>query len=133
MDHKLLTTLFLQLAFFKVNYDETLWYRIIAVLKSDKLKEIDVSCRAQLVGDVFAFGGTGLVSFNVTYGLAEYIVNETEYEPWWMLRVRIERNLLTLEAQNKTEEAKALKVSSYSIINKSYEYILLIYIGAFQS
>lgn len=100
------------LGFYRVNYDASLWNRIIAALHSEGMKDIHVSCRAQLIGDVFSMADDNLVSYNVAYALAKYVVNETEYEPWFLLNVNIKSLLETMNHYNQTEQAKALKVSN---------------------
>ncbi|KAJ8982961.1 hypothetical protein NQ317_005279 [Molorchus minor] len=68
---------------YRVNYDETLWRRLISYLKDDDLRAgIHVLNRAQMVDDIFNIARTGDVSYGLAFELAEFLINETEYYPW---------------------------------------------------
>lgn len=67
--------------YFRVNYDDTLWQRIINALRSDR-KNIHVLNRAQLIDDAFNIARTGRIDYQIAFHLAEYLRYETEYYPW---------------------------------------------------
>lgn len=93
-----------------MNYDTALWYRIIKALKSNDMKQIHVSNRAQLLDDAFILAAAKWMGYNVTFDLAEYMKYETEFEPWVVFRLQIIRLIVYLTHENKTEAVKALKV-----------------------
>ncbi|KAJ8959940.1 hypothetical protein NQ314_006143 [Rhamnusium bicolor] len=70
-------------SFYRVNYDETLWRRIIRSLKGEERKDIHVLNRAQLVDDIFSIARIGDVNYSLAFELAEFLVDETDYYPWY--------------------------------------------------
>ncbi|XP_018561218.1 glutamyl aminopeptidase-like isoform X2 [Anoplophora glabripennis] len=70
-----------QTGYYRVNYDDILWQRIIEALKNDR-NSINVINRSQLVNDVFNIARAGGVSYRTAFHLAEYLRYETEYYPW---------------------------------------------------
>ena len=94
--------------FYRVNYDESNWDKIIKQLKHDKdvsfflyidlalvmyntirLKAINVINRAQLVNDIFGFAENGMIEITKPFELISYLVQETEYLPWMVAIERI--------------------------------------------
>jgi len=73
-----------QLGVYRVNYDASNWNRIIATLNSDNYEQIHVLNRAQIVDDVLNFAITQdpYVSYEVAFGVLEYLKRETDYFPW---------------------------------------------------
>ncbi|KAJ8960570.1 hypothetical protein NQ318_013859 [Aromia moschata] len=72
-----------QIGYYRVNYDEVLWERIIAALKNDtERKTIDVLNRAQLIDDIFNIARVGRIGYERAFELADYLSSETEYYPW---------------------------------------------------
>ncbi|KAJ8959942.1 hypothetical protein NQ314_006145 [Rhamnusium bicolor] len=70
-------------SFYRVNYEEQLWKRIISSLKSAERTEIHVLNRARLVDDIFNIARIGDVSYALAFELADFLVDETEYYPWY--------------------------------------------------
>ncbi|XP_054001864.1 putative aminopeptidase-2 [Hylaeus anthracinus] len=68
--------------FYRVNYDNASWYRIIDVLNSYKYKDIHVLNRAALVDDLLNLARAGLVDYKVALDGVEYIEQETNYLPF---------------------------------------------------
>ncbi|XP_050079428.1 aminopeptidase N-like [Anopheles maculipalpis] len=72
-----------QTGYYRVNYDEESWHKLIAVLNSDRFDElVPVINRAQLVDDVANLARAGEVSYDVALSLMQYLERETEYIPW---------------------------------------------------
>lgn len=69
--------------FYRVNYDATNWQRIINYLKSSDYKEIHLLNRAQLIDDAFNLARSGHLSYDVPFGISTYLVQETDYIPWY--------------------------------------------------
>ncbi|XP_050297098.1 aminopeptidase N-like [Anthonomus grandis grandis] len=77
--------------FYRVNYDETLWNRLITVLNNPTTwSTINVLNRAQLLDDAFnlarSVDGTDeeiKANYARAFKLAEYLQYETEYPPWY--------------------------------------------------
>ncbi|XP_066249424.1 aminopeptidase N-like isoform X2 [Euwallacea similis] len=82
--------------FYRVNYDEILWNRLIDVL-TNSYETIDVINRAQLLDDVFNIAKSNEGSeedqkqnYLRAFALANYLKNETEYHPWYTFFVEIQ-------------------------------------------
>uniref|UniRef100_A0A182TCQ8 Aminopeptidase n=1 Tax=Anopheles maculatus TaxID=74869 RepID=A0A182TCQ8_9DIPT len=72
-----------QTGYYRVNYDEESWHKLIAVLNSDRFDELlPVINRAQLVDDVANLARAGEVGYDVALSLMQYLERETEYLPW---------------------------------------------------
>nr|ADK11710.1 aminopeptidase N [Leptinotarsa decemlineata] len=72
-----------QTGFYRVNYDDILWSRIIKTLKGGDMKNIHVLNRAQLIDDAFNVARAGKVNYITVFSLADYLKGETEYYPWF--------------------------------------------------
>ncbi|XP_015127586.1 putative aminopeptidase-2 [Diachasma alloeum] len=70
-----------QSGFYRVNYDEVAWYRIIDALKSQNFEEIHELNRAALVDDLLNLARAGDLNYKVAFDGLEYIKNETNYLP----------------------------------------------------
>lgn len=104
-----LTKLFL--GYYRVNYDNELWNRIIFALKSDDMNKIPVSSRAQLIDDAFALAKAGQLEYGMVFYLAKYMVAETEFEPWYAAAKSLKYLLRVLEVNNEKNALANLKVS----------------------
>ncbi|KAG5680752.1 hypothetical protein PVAND_010239 [Polypedilum vanderplanki] len=72
-----------QLGYYRVNYDENNWRRIIEVLNSDDYTKIHVLNRAQLVDDALTLAFDGVISYDIALGVVSYLARETDYMPWY--------------------------------------------------
>ncbi|CAG9860219.1 unnamed protein product [Phyllotreta striolata] len=70
-----------QNGFYRVNYDKSLWAKIIKDLTTSM--EIDPLNRAQLIDDIFHLAKAGKISYNKAFELAQYLKHETSYYPWF--------------------------------------------------
>uniref|UniRef100_A0A182YS15 Aminopeptidase n=1 Tax=Anopheles stephensi TaxID=30069 RepID=A0A182YS15_ANOST len=72
-----------QTGYYRVNYDEESWHKLISVLNSDRFDElVPVINRAQLVDDVANLARAGEVGYDVALSLMQYLERETEFVPW---------------------------------------------------
>lgn len=67
--------------YYRVNYEDTLWHRIIMALEED-VEVIDVLNRAQMVDDIFNIARAGGISYDMVFHFAGYLKSETGYYPW---------------------------------------------------
>uniref|UniRef100_V5I8G3 Aminopeptidase N n=1 Tax=Anoplophora glabripennis TaxID=217634 RepID=V5I8G3_ANOGL len=68
--------------FYRVNYDETLWRRILDGLSTSRT-DFHVLQRSQMIDDIFNIARTGDVSYYLAFEMADSLVDETEYYPWY--------------------------------------------------
>ncbi|XP_023312885.1 aminopeptidase N-like, partial [Anoplophora glabripennis] len=68
--------------FYRVNYDETLWRRILDGLSTNRT-DFHVLQRSQMIDDIFNIARTGDVSYYLAFEMADSLVDETEYYPWY--------------------------------------------------
>ncbi|XP_055029300.2 alanyl (membrane) aminopeptidase-like b [Misgurnus anguillicaudatus] len=67
--------------FYRVNYDEGNWNKLLMQLESDH-HEIPVINRGQLIDDAFNLARAGRLNVTIGLSLTKYMKNETEYIPW---------------------------------------------------
>lgn len=72
---------FFFLGFYRVNYDQDTWYRIINVLNSESFKEIHEISRAAILDDLLNLARAGYINYTVALDGLKYIINETNYIP----------------------------------------------------
>lgn len=72
-----------QIGYYRVNYDEDNWNKIIEVLNSDNYNSIHVLNRAQLVDDALTLAFDGVISYKIALGVISYLERETDYIPWY--------------------------------------------------
>ncbi|XP_017892658.2 putative aminopeptidase-2 [Ceratina calcarata] len=68
--------------FYRVNYDNASWYRIINALNSDEYQKIHVLNRAALVDDLFNLARADLLSYVTALDGVKYLTLETNYLPF---------------------------------------------------
>ncbi|KAK4880866.1 hypothetical protein RN001_004185 [Aquatica leii] len=73
--------IFCRLGFYRVNYDDTNWKRLVDFLHTDKFRVIPPVNRAQLINDVCNFARYRWVSYDIAFNLTTYLVQETDYIP----------------------------------------------------
>lgn len=69
---------------YRVNYDDTLWNAIITQLNLNATSHnaIHLFNRAQLIDDSYHFARGGKITFDVPFGVINYLEKETDYIPW---------------------------------------------------
>lgn len=68
--------------FYRVNYDNASWYRIIDALKSDSFKKIHVYNRAGIIDDLLNLARTGLLDYRTALDGLQYLQQEKNYLPF---------------------------------------------------
>lgn len=94
--------------FYRVNYDDFLWDKIIEALKDKHFEKIDVLNRAQLIDDIYSIAKIGKVGYEKAFQLTDYLKTEKDYYPWVSAFTAFEFLLKKLEEPAK----KALQVSN---------------------
>lgn len=69
-------------AYYRVNYDNTLWSRIRQILHENHTI-VDVLNRAQIVDDSCNLALAQEITFTDALGILEYLRHETDYYPWY--------------------------------------------------
>ncbi|KAA0714960.1 Aminopeptidase N [Triplophysa tibetana] len=67
--------------FFRVNYDEENWYKLLDQLESN-YHVIPVISRGQLIDDAFNLARAGRLNVTIGLSLTKFLKNDTEYIPW---------------------------------------------------
>ncbi|XP_014296929.2 putative aminopeptidase-2 [Microplitis demolitor] len=71
-----------QAGYYRVNYDNLSWFRIIRVLKSVEFERIHEINRASLLDDVFNLARAGYIKYSIALNLTQYLSQEVNYIPW---------------------------------------------------
>ena len=71
-----------QTSYYRVNYDDNLWKLLIAQLNNG-FQQINVVNRAQLIDDSFNLAYAGKINYVIPISILQYLVNETDYIPWF--------------------------------------------------
>ncbi|CAH1104566.1 unnamed protein product [Psylliodes chrysocephalus] len=100
-----------QIGYFRVNYDDELWTRIIHVLKGSQRTDINVINRAQLIDDIFAVARVGKVQYSKAFLLVSYITHETDYYPW-VTALKVMKTLF-----NQLSDKDTLAILKKNILN----------------
>ncbi|KAL7036535.1 hypothetical protein ACKWTF_008841 [Chironomus riparius] len=80
-----------QLGFYRVNYDESNWRKIISILNSDNYEQIHVLNRAQLVDDALTFAFDEVISYDIAFSVISYLERETNYLPWYPVSIHFDK------------------------------------------
>ena len=80
-----------QLGYYRVNYDENNWNKIIGVLHSANFNQIHVLNRAQLIDDALTFAFDNVISYDIAFGIVSYLRRETDYIPWYTAMVAFDK------------------------------------------
>ena len=68
--------------YYRVNYEEELWKRIINALNSEERDKIHKVNRANVIDDLFKLARADEIEFDLVFRAANYLANETDYIPW---------------------------------------------------
>lgn len=69
-------------SYYRVNYDDNLWNLLIEQLNGNSFNQIHLLNRAQLVDDSLNLARAGKISYDVPFGILEYLSKESDYIPW---------------------------------------------------
>uniref|UniRef100_A0A8B9LDC1 Aminopeptidase n=1 Tax=Astyanax mexicanus TaxID=7994 RepID=A0A8B9LDC1_ASTMX len=67
--------------YYRVNYDEENWYKLIDQMETDH-HDIPLISRGQLIDDAFNLARAKYVNVTLALSTTKYLINETEYIPW---------------------------------------------------
>ncbi|KAG8228739.1 hypothetical protein J437_LFUL007074 [Ladona fulva] len=67
---------------YRVNYDKKNWDLLVEAFNSDEFKNINVVNRAQIIDDAMNLARVGKITYDIAFGLLNYLKNEREYLPW---------------------------------------------------
>jgi aminopeptidase N len=74
-----------QIGYYRVNYDAENWHALSEALSSEKLVDIHIMNRVQLIDDVFALTNAGYLSdYETAFNILKYLANEDDYFPWFV-------------------------------------------------
>lgn len=68
--------------YYRVNYDRSNWYLLINALARENFDNIPVLNRAQLVDDSFNLAKSGERTFEIAFGVLNYLRGEKDFIPW---------------------------------------------------
>uniref|UniRef100_A0A182K989 Aminopeptidase n=1 Tax=Anopheles christyi TaxID=43041 RepID=A0A182K989_9DIPT len=116
-----------QVGYYRVNYDEVLWQKIGAALRSRGFGGIHVLNRAQIVDDLFNLARADLLGYGKVLDLLSYLKQETEYAPW----LAAVNGLVTLAPRIHPEDDKLFTVGGaicegqylMDIFSSVYDYV----------
>lgn len=69
-------------SYYRVNYDDNLWNLLIQQLNGNNYQQIHLLNRAQLVDDSLNLARAGKISYDIPFGILEYLTKEADYIPW---------------------------------------------------
>jgi len=73
------------IGYYRVNYDNDNWQKLIKHLNSMEYLNIHVLNRAQIIDDAYYFLSTNKLEFSLFKSLTYYLSNETNYVPWYSM------------------------------------------------
>ncbi|XP_034944909.1 uncharacterized protein [Chelonus insularis] len=71
-----------QTGYYRVNYDNASWSRIIKILNGKNYKNIHEINRAAIIDDLFNLARGGYIDYNTVLSATQYLAQETNYLPW---------------------------------------------------
>ncbi|XP_032687648.1 putative aminopeptidase-2 [Odontomachus brunneus] len=71
-----------QTGFYRVNYDDYSWLRLIGELQGIRYWTINVVNRAQIMDDLYYLARAGYVNQELWWKATKYLIQETEHLPW---------------------------------------------------
>lgn len=72
-----------EVGFYRVNYDEDNWNKLIDYLHSDNYEKIHPVNRAQLLDDALTLARAGGLEYETALRLTQYLKKESDYIPWY--------------------------------------------------
>lgn len=68
--------------YYRVNYDDHSWNLITRQLRGNSFEDIHLLNRAQLIDDSLNLARAGRISYEIPFGILEYLHQEVDYVPW---------------------------------------------------
>jgi hypothetical protein len=109
-----------QIGYYRVNYDDANWAKLISVLNSDDFEKIDVMNRAQLVDDAMTLAFDGYLSYGIALHILGYLERETDYMPWRAAYNHLDKMDFMLKGTPAHEQFKRFIRKALSNMNKRY-------------
>uniref|UniRef100_A0AAR5PQZ4 Aminopeptidase n=1 Tax=Dendroctonus ponderosae TaxID=77166 RepID=A0AAR5PQZ4_DENPD len=73
----------LHTGYYRVNYDSSLWSKLVTALAQSNFSGIPEISRAQIVSDGFNLARGGYISYSQLFSVIEFLTNETSYHVWY--------------------------------------------------
>lgn len=96
-------------AYYRVNYDEQLWGKLVAALEKENFNGIHELNRAQIVDDLFALTRGGERKYTETLKWTDFLRKDTSYYPWYSAFTAF--NWLLRKVGTESELGQAMTVS----------------------
>jgi len=77
--------------YYRVNYDNDNWQKLIKYLNSTEYLNIHVLNRAQIIDDAYYFLSTNKLDFSLFKKLTYYLSKDTDYVAWYPMFKILER------------------------------------------
>ncbi|XP_077477080.1 aminopeptidase N-like isoform X1 [Stigmatopora argus] len=106
------------LGYFRVNYDDDNWNRLISVLETNHL-DIPTLNRAQIIDDAFNLARAKMVDVTLALRTTKYLSKETEYIPWQSALGNLNFYYLMFD---RTEVYGPLQAYTKKLIQPLFEY-----------
>lgn len=71
-----------QTGFYRVNYDNYTWLRLIGELQGIRYETIHVLSRAQIMDDLYYLARAGYTNDELWWKASKYLIQETDHLPW---------------------------------------------------
>lgn len=71
-----------EVGYYRVNYDEVLWSRIITALRTTNFERIHEINRAQIIDDLLNFARSGYVQYSLALNATLYLWQDSNHLPW---------------------------------------------------
>ncbi|EGK97110.1 AGAP013146-PC [Anopheles gambiae str. PEST] len=108
-----------QVGYYRVNYDEALWEKIGAALRSRAFGGIHVLNRAQIVDDLLNLAKADVLGYGKVLDLLSYLKQEMEYAPW----LAAFNGFASLAPRIHPDDEKLFTQYLMDILTDVYEYV----------
>ncbi|XP_032593297.1 glutamyl aminopeptidase-like [Drosophila grimshawi] len=78
-----------QVGYYRVNYEESLWQKLIQELV-EKHSRFDIADRAHLLDDAFALADASQLSYTVPLEMTAYLADELDFVPWYVAASKLQ-------------------------------------------
>ncbi|XP_012288914.1 putative aminopeptidase-2 isoform X2 [Orussus abietinus] len=107
----------LESGYYRVNYDNATWQKIIDTLNSDQFDRIDPINRAAIIDDLFNLARANLVDYRTAFNGLQYIRNEMNYIPFKAALTALEFLRQRFDGQSEYNEFRKIVLV---MIEKTY-------------
>jgi len=106
--------------YYRVNYDNDNWQKLVKYLNSTKYLNIPVLNRAQIIDDAYYFLTTEKLDFDFFKKLTYYLSNETDYVAWYPMFKILEQ----LSGFFPFQQSTKVKVNIDFLSIKDFNYLI---------